>query len=113
MGSPTKYQPAIRSTSSASQGSEFVGDSRRKGNHIYIISGVRSFVRKICAYKNVDHNKVIACFEQNSEQDGKIGSYQWDESLKMYKTLGFSPMTMADMQSGQGHKLEVSLWIWE
>ena len=50
----------------------------------------------------MDNSKVVVCFEQNSEEDGKIGRYQWNESMKMCKTLGLNPVTMTDIQFGGG-----------
>ena len=50
----------------------------------------------------MDNSKVIVCFEKNSEQDGKIGRYQWDKARKMCKILGLSPVTMRNMQFGGG-----------
>ena len=83
----------------------------REGNHTYVISGLVAFVKRICAYANVDHSKVIACFKQNSEQGGKIGRYQWDESQNVQ-----NPWPIPSDHDGhtvwRWHKHKVSPQIW-
>ena len=73
----------------------------KKGDYSYFISGSATFVKRICG-TIPDKNKGVACFEQNFEEMGRAGRLQWTQSVKMRRTLGLSPVAMADMQFGGG-----------
>ena len=72
----------------------------RRGDHTYVISGSVAFIETMCSHENVDNTKVIACFEQNIEQDGMVGRAQWNVAWKLCSTFSLSPVTMRDMQFG-------------
>ena len=72
-----------------------------KGDCNYFILGSASFLKKVCDFI-LDKNKVVSCFEHNFEDKSRVGRRQWSLVVTTCKTLGFSPVTMADMQFGDG-----------
>ena len=99
---PRRYHQHFKLPTNARFAQWNIDGQPKDGDNTFVISGSVAFIRRVCAYKHVNTNRVIACFKQNFKKNGKSGKFQWSDAKAMCDTLSLSPVTMRDMQFGGG-----------